>query len=161
VDTGLGLLRNTVTGGLAAHGVKTADITDVLLTHTDVDTAGNLNLFPGARVFSGQRRFKLQYMYNDTKPPTFDTRRSGLPFTKLCDNTEVFLTPGYSAHDVSLVVNNVHSYGTFAIVGRLIADERDLETGMSMKEFSIDKEHRRLWEIARNEVLCLSDYVIP
>uniref|UniRef100_A0A914CLV7 Metallo-beta-lactamase domain-containing protein n=1 Tax=Acrobeloides nanus TaxID=290746 RepID=A0A914CLV7_9BILA len=161
VDTGLSLFKNTIVGGLAAHGIHLQDVQSLIITHHDIDSVGNLNLFPDAEIFSGNKRVIRQFFYVQKTAPSFDTRRSGLPFRQLCDHTDIFLTPGFTPQDLSLVVRDVHGYGTIAIVGNLILNERDLEDNKSIKEFSIDEEQEKLWEATRNEILCMADYIVP
>ncbi|KAE9550553.1 hypothetical protein FO519_006245 [Halicephalobus sp. NKZ332] len=161
IDTGLPFFKNTVVGGLAAHGVKLQDISTVVLTHMDVNAVGNLNLFPHTNIMTENKIVNRQFVYIQKSAPSFDSKRSGLPFRSLCDNTDVFLTPGLSPRDLSLVVKNVSGYGTIAIVGGLIFDENDLKSDCNVKQFSLDEEQQKLWKATRTEIVCLADYILP
>ncbi|KAI1722010.1 metallo-beta-lactamase domain-containing protein 1 [Ditylenchus destructor] len=150
VDTGLSILKHTIIAGLLSHKVEPSMIDTIVITHTDTDTMGNLNLFPCAEVFSSNRIAKENYFLQQSTP-TFDGNRSDLPFHKLYDNTELYLTPGYGLQDHSLIVS------------KLILNETDLsETNMAIRQFGMDDpEQRKLWQATRREIVCLADYIIP
>uniref|UniRef100_A0A7E4US86 Lactamase_B domain-containing protein n=1 Tax=Panagrellus redivivus TaxID=6233 RepID=A0A7E4US86_PANRE len=161
VDTGLPLFKNSLIGAFAAHGLKVTDISTIVLTHTDVDAVGNLNLFALSDIYTENKVVNRQYVYVQKTAPSFDSRRSGLPFRPLCDNTDVFLTPGLTPRDLSVVVKNVTDYGTIAVVGNLISTESDLTSNTSVTEQSLDEEQEKLWRATRSEVVCLADYIVP
>lgn len=84
VDTGLAFFKNTIVGGiaaskkfflrvlgLAAHGVPLNYIQQLILTHMDVDTAGNLNLFPDAEILTGNKRVNRHHFYVQKTAPSF------------------------------------------------------------------------------------------
>lgn len=84
VNTGLPLFKNTIIGGiflcprdsfvgLAAHGVSLKDLQTLVLTHVDVDSAGNLNLFPEAEIFVGNKRVYRQFFHVQKTAPSFVT----------------------------------------------------------------------------------------
>uniref|UniRef100_A0A915EJY6 Metallo-beta-lactamase domain-containing protein 1 n=1 Tax=Ditylenchus dipsaci TaxID=166011 RepID=A0A915EJY6_9BILA len=162
VDTGLSLFKHNLVAALHSHRVDPSMIDTVVITHSDTDTMGNLNLFPCAEVLSSNRIAKENFFIQQ-KMPTFDGNRSDLPFHKLFENTELYLTPGFGLQDHSLIVRNVENHGTVAIVGKLVLNETDLaSSNMAIREFATDDvEQRKLWQATRREVVCLADYIIP
>ncbi|KAI6218297.1 Beta-lactamase-like domain-containing protein [Aphelenchoides besseyi] len=161
VDTGSSNQRMPILGGLSSVGVRPEYINNVVLTHMDLDSTGNLNLFPDANVYVGNRRAKQDTVFFPRVAPQFDQSNSGLPFTRLCDNTFLYLTPGFSADDLSVVVRNVAGYGTVSIVGNLIIDEDDAKNDRIIPRFAQNSDQKSLWESSRKEIICMSDYIIP
>lgn len=45
------------------------------------------------------------------------------PYRKLSPHIEVWKTPGHTQHDLTVLIHDVASYGTMAIVGDLIPNE--------------------------------------
>uniref|UniRef100_A0A914HAH6 Uncharacterized protein n=1 Tax=Globodera rostochiensis TaxID=31243 RepID=A0A914HAH6_GLORO len=123
---------------------------------------GNLNLFPCAEIHSGIATFHANTL-RPQSAPSFANNRSDLPFRSLSDNADLYLTPGISLQDQSLVVRRVHGHGTVAIVGKLVLNEEDLTSSNSaIRAFGVeDSEHRKLWQATRREIVCLADFVIP
>uniref|UniRef100_A0AC35TW44 Lactamase_B domain-containing protein n=1 Tax=Rhabditophanes sp. KR3021 TaxID=114890 RepID=A0AC35TW44_9BILA len=160
VDTGLSLFKNTITGGLAAHGVKTTSVNKLILTHSDVDNLGNLNLFPDALIFSGNREIKRASFKTKTDE-AYEESSYGLPTIKLCDNTEIMLTPGNSVDGLSVIVRNVSGYGDVAIVGDLFIAEHDLTKPLLWQQFVRDASQATLWEASRTQILCTVDFIAP
>jgi glyoxylase-like metal-dependent hydrolase (beta-lactamase superfamily II) len=131
VDTGSSNKRMDLLRALSAVGVMPEYINNLVLTHLDLDTVGNMNLFPGANIYVGNRRVKAETVYFPKLAPSFvsrlskiitfffvqDQTNSGLPFTQLCDNTYLYLSPGFTNEDISVVVKNVAGYGNVAITG--------------------------------------------
>ncbi|CEF60158.1 Beta-lactamase-like domain-containing protein [Strongyloides ratti] len=160
VDTGLSLFKNTVTGGLAAHGVKLSDINKLILTHTDVDNLGNLNNFPDALIFSGNREIKRASFKVNTEDG-YEHSEYGMPTIKLCDNTEIMLTPGQSPEGLSVIARNVSGYGDIAIVGNLFISESDLTKPLLWQQFVKDANQASIWEASREQILCTVDFIAP
>uniref|UniRef100_A0A914WIV3 Metallo-beta-lactamase domain-containing protein n=1 Tax=Plectus sambesii TaxID=2011161 RepID=A0A914WIV3_9BILA len=161
VDTGLAMYKNTIIGGLAAHGMRPSDIENVILTHGDIDNTGNLNLFLDAQVYSANRKIQRDNFFAQQVAPSFDREGVQLPMRPLCNNTDIYLTPGYSPTDLSLIVRNVQNFGTIAIVGNLIMNEADSTDSEIWQQFSHDSDMQMLWQATRNEIFCLADYIVP
>lgn len=119
VDSGMASQRMAVLRGLSAVGVLPEYVNQLVLTHMDLDTVGNLNLFPQANVFVGNRRALKDTVFFPKAAPLFDQKLGELPFTQLCDNTFLYLTPGFTNEDVSLLVRNVSGFGNIALSGEL------------------------------------------
>uniref|UniRef100_A0A0N4ZBJ7 Metallo-beta-lactamase domain-containing protein 1 n=1 Tax=Parastrongyloides trichosuri TaxID=131310 RepID=A0A0N4ZBJ7_PARTI len=160
IDTGLSLFKNTIAGGLAAHGVKLSDVNRLVLTHTDVDNLGNLNLFPDALIFSGNREIKRASFKINTDEG-YEHSEYGLPTIKLCDNTEIMLTPGQSDDGISIIVRNVSGYGDIGIVGNLFVSELDLTKPLLWQQFVKDASQASQWESSREHILCTVDFIAP
>uniref|UniRef100_A0A0K0EC94 Metallo-beta-lactamase domain-containing protein 1 n=1 Tax=Strongyloides stercoralis TaxID=6248 RepID=A0A0K0EC94_STRER len=160
VDTGLSLFKNTITGGLAAHGVKLSDINRLVLTHTDIDNLGNLNNFPDALIFSGNREIKRASFKVNTEEG-YEHSEYGMPTIKLCDNTEIMLTPGQSSDGLSVIVRNVSGYGDVGIVGNLFISESDLTKPLLWQQFVKDANQATIWEASREQILCTVDFIAP
>lgn len=80
------------------------------------------NLFAFSSVFGGGGNLKFWFVY----PKFFkfalfslqkENNRSELPFRPVSDHADLYLTPGISLQDQSLVVRGVKGHGTVAIVG--------------------------------------------
>ncbi|CAD5215739.1 unnamed protein product [Bursaphelenchus xylophilus] len=161
VDTGMATQKMDLLKGLSAVGVRPEYINNVVLTHMDLDTVGNLNMFPRANVYVGNRRAKGNTVFFPKSIAYFDPEQTDLPYTQLCDNTFLLLTPGFTNEDISLVVRNVTGFGTVALSGNLIISEEDLATNETISRFGQSDEHKKLWESSRKEVACSSDYILP
>ena len=72
-----------------------------------------------------------------------------LPSRELCPNTDVYITPGWGQDDLSLVVRNVKNFGTIAIVGNLVLNEKDVTNASIWQRFSTDPVFRPIWESSR------------
>ncbi|CAD5211388.1 unnamed protein product [Bursaphelenchus okinawaensis] len=161
VDSGMATQRMPLLKGLSAVGVRPEYVNNVVLTHMDLDTIGNLNMFPKANVYVGNRRAKGNTVFFPKSIAYFDPEQTDLPYTQLCDNTFILLTPGFTNEDISLVVRNVTGYGTVALSGNLIISEEDMTSNDSIKRFGQTDEHKKLWESSRKEIVCSSDYIVP
>jgi glyoxylase-like metal-dependent hydrolase (beta-lactamase superfamily II) len=101
--------------GLAENQVALDDIDVVVITHGHPGHMGNLNFF-------GQKPILYhtnEHIGHHVSPTELVER----PYRKLTGNIEVWKTPGHTQHDLSILVHNVPSYGTMAIVGDLIPAE--------------------------------------
>ncbi|KRZ74284.1 Uncharacterized protein T10_3456 [Trichinella papuae] len=116
VDTGIAIDRNILISNLAIHGIHPNNIQYVILTHGHPDHTGNQNLFTQAKVLFG--RLGMQ-------GHTFIEYRDGVngpgEYVRLCKHCKLYPTPGHTASDLTLVVENVHGYGTVAIAAKPIS----------------------------------------
>ncbi|KRX98993.1 Uncharacterized protein T4E_8230 [Trichinella pseudospiralis] len=116
VDTGIAIDRNILISNLAIHGIHPNNIHYVILTHGHPDHTGNQNLFTQAKVLFG--RLGMQ-------GHTFIEYRDGVngpgEYVRLCKHCKLYPTPGHTASDLTLVVENVHGYGTVAIAAKPIS----------------------------------------
>ncbi|KAK6033346.1 hypothetical protein OSTOST_00445 [Ostertagia ostertagi] len=82
------------------------------------------------------------------------------PYRKLSPHIEVWKTPGHTQHDLTVLVHDVASYGTMAIVGDLIPSE----ALVSEKRDALDVES--VWDSAikrqnANLIICMADWIVP
>lgn len=71
VDTGSATKRMELLKALSAVGVMPEYINNLVLTHLDLDTVGNMNLFPDANTYVGNRRVKADTVYFPKLAPSF------------------------------------------------------------------------------------------
>ncbi|KAI6180852.1 Lactamase-B domain-containing protein [Aphelenchoides besseyi] len=152
VDTGAASETEVLLRGLADNQVSLDEIDVVVITHGHPGHMGNLNFF-------GQK--PVLYHFNEYighhVSPTELTER---PYRKLTANIEVWKTAGHTQHDLSVLVHNVPSYGTMAIVGDLIPAESLLSERVDpvaeegVWDSSIKRQNANL-------LICMADWVVP
>ncbi len=94
VDPGMVAKRSAILDPLAALGVTPEDVTHVFLTHHHPDHTINVALFPNAEVVD----FWARYVGDLWLDHSGDGYR-------LSDNSQLWLTPGHSEEDATLVVD--------------------------------------------------------
>lgn len=92
-DPGMVASRSKILDPLAAHGVAPNDVTHVFLSHHHPDHTINIALFPNAEVVDFWARYR-------------DDLWMGHPGDgyRLSPNTELWLTPGHTEEDATLIV---------------------------------------------------------
>lgn len=93
-DPGMVANRARILEPLEAHGVAPADITHVFLSHHHPDHTVNIALFPNAEVVDFWARYRDDLW--------LDHPGDGY---QLSPNTTLWLTPGHTEEDASLIVN--------------------------------------------------------
>ena len=100
VDAGTFSMRKLVIDGLARHGLKPADVTDLLLTHSHWDHSVNWTLFRHARIVLGkvEMAWALKQPWGETAvPELYVERLERWPtLVQVGDRDEVL--PGMTAH---------------------------------------------------------------
>jgi glyoxylase-like metal-dependent hydrolase (beta-lactamase superfamily II) len=121
IDTGPMGMRKLLIERLRGHGLRPADVTDILLTHSHHDHTINWPLFPNARIAIGGQEldWSLQQPWGETPVPELYMRElATLPRTRrLADNDEAL--PHLRAY-----AGPGHTPGHLFFV--LEADERDV-----------------------------------
>ncbi len=101
VDVGAFSQRSLIQQQLAAHGLKPADVTDVILTHSHYDHAINWVMFPKARIHIGgsELDWSVAEPWGITPVPELYVRElAGSPqLVRIAAGDEVL--PGMVAHD--------------------------------------------------------------
>uniref|UniRef100_A0A1I7XFH4 Lactamase_B domain-containing protein n=1 Tax=Heterorhabditis bacteriophora TaxID=37862 RepID=A0A1I7XFH4_HETBA len=95
--------------GISSRNIVPGEIQIVVTTHGHPDHFGQGNFFPNARHFFGS------YEYSDDNYITTELHTNNS--MHLSKNVELWSTPGHTAQDISVVVNNVPGCGTVAVVG--------------------------------------------
>jgi N-acyl homoserine lactone hydrolase len=100
VDVGTFSMRKLVIDGLARHGLKPKDVTDVLLSHSHWDHSINWPLFKDSRIWLGavEMDWALQQPWGETPVPELYVEKleEWPTLKKVADGTELF--PGVTAH---------------------------------------------------------------
>ena len=100
IDTGGFSMRTMLIKRLAERGLKPADITDLLLTHSHHDHSVNWTMFPNARIVigAGELAWSLKVPWGETPVPELYMRElnSWPTLHTAAEGEEVF--PGITAH---------------------------------------------------------------
>lgn len=140
-DPGMVANRSRILDPLAAHGVAPEDVTHVFLSHHHPDHTVNIALFPNAEVVDFWARYKDDLW--------LDHDGDGY---QLAPNSTLWLTPGHTAEDASLIVRADDA--TYAMTHLWWLEDRTPE---------IDPlgDDQAAIEVGRARVLAAVDIVIP
>lgn len=148
VDVGIPADKDLIVKQLKAKGITPKDIDVVILTHSDIDHIGNLNLFPHALFIGGndviqgdlfKEFFKEKYVVDEY--------------------ITVIHTPGHDNRSISVLVKT--EKGLVAITGDLFEYEKDwmtVDTSQAWETWSQDKD---LQIKSRTSIWHMADYIIP
>ncbi len=140
-DPGLVAAHSAILDPLAALGVDPAAVTHVFLSHHHPDHTMNVALFPNAEVIDFWARFR-----NDL---WLDHPGDGW---KITDHVTLWLTPGHSKEDASLIVEADDA--VYALTHLWWRQDRTPE----IDPFAPDQA---ILETQRARVLALADIVVP
>jgi glyoxylase-like metal-dependent hydrolase (beta-lactamase superfamily II) len=140
-DPGMVANRARILDPLAAHGVAPEDVTHVFLSHHHPDHTVNIALFPNAEVVDFWARYKDD-LWRDHDGDGY----------QLAPNSTLWLTPGHTAEDASLIVTADDA--TYAMTHLWWKEDRTPE---------IDPlgDDQAAIEAGRARVLAAVDIVIP
>ncbi len=148
VDLGTAQDKEVILKQLKAHGFTPEDIDTVILTHSDVDHIGNMNLFPDATFIGG----------NDVIQG--DLFKEFFKETYIVDeNVSIIHTPGHDNRSITVLVKTAK--GTVAITGDLFEYDKDwvtTDTSEAWEPWSQDKE---LQEKSRAKIWKIADSIVP
>ncbi|XGW10276.1 hypothetical protein V3C99_012062 [Haemonchus contortus] len=152
VNTGASSDTERLLHGLSKEGVTLDQINSVVITHGHPGHMGNINFFAQKPILF----HSMEYIGRHVTPTELNER----PYRKLSPHIEVWKTPGHTQQDLSVLVHDVASYGTMAIVGDLIPSEALL----SEKRDALDAE--TVWDSAikrqnANLIICMVDWIVP
>lgn len=140
-DPGMVAHADVIPAALAAYGLTTADVTDVVLSHHHPDNVMNAGLFTRARVHD----HKAIYSGHDWT----DRDADGYEFTP---SVRLLATPGHSWEDITLLAGTPD--GVVALAGDLWwrAD------GPADDPVTVDRQRLRA---SRERVLAVADVIVP
>lgn len=148
VDLGVPADKDLILKKLREQKLTPKDIDFVILTHSDVDHIGNLNLFPDATFIGGsdviqgdlfKEFFKEKYVIDE--------------------NISVIHTPGHDNRSITVLVKT--SGGIVAITGDLFEYNKDWETVDSSEAWEPWSQDKALQNKSRAKIWKLADYIVP
>ena len=148
VDLGIPQDKNFILQQLKRNGLTSKDIDTVILTHSDIDHIGNLNLFPDATFIGGN-----DVMQGDLFKEFFKEKYT------VDENITIIHTPGHDNRSISVLVKT--EKGLVAVTGDLFEYDKDwltVDTSKAWEPWSQDKE---LQNKSRAKVWKLADYIVP
>ena len=148
VDTSGPWSKSKLISRLEDFGYSCEDIKTVVCTHGHSDHVGNMNIFLQAKFIVSFDVCDKDGIYED-----FDFNRKDAKYI-LNDDVYVIPTPGHTAQDVSVVVENT-SRGTIVIAGDIFENECDSSDWQSL---STDVP---LQQKSREIIKKLANYIVP
>ena len=148
VDLGIPTDKALILKQLKAQRLYPKDIDFVILTHSDVDHIGNMNLFPDATFIGGN-----DVMQGDHFLEFFKEKYV------VDENVSVLHTPGHDNRSISVLVKTAK--GLVAITGDLFEYNKDwltVDTSEAWEPWSQDKD---LQNKSRAKIWKLADYIVP
>src|SRR3989344_4454629 len=115
VDLGIPADKEVILKHLKAQKLSPTDIDFVILTHSDVDHIGNMNLFPDATFIGGNDVIKGDHFLEFFKEKYV-----------VDENISILHTPGHDNRSISALVKTAK--GLVAITGDLFEYKKDLVT---------------------------------
>jgi len=141
---------------LALLGLDPEDVTDLVITHGDIDHIGGIDDFPGATIVvsRSEREAGPPRYFGDARPmewPAAARYRLLDADEELAPGVGLLVTPGHSAGHVSLLVR-LRETGTVVLACDAISREAELATGINGGATDPEAARRstqRLVDIAR------------
>jgi N-acyl homoserine lactone hydrolase len=149
--------ENLPAAQLARAGLLPEDVTDLVITHGDIDHVGGLHGFPHATLHVSRREWEHgPPRYNgDLRPIAWPGQETSLveDDTELLPGVTLLQTPGHSPGHLSLVVRLPRT-GAVVLAGDAISRPEELETGVNGGASNPEQARRsarRLIELAADE----------
>lgn len=148
VDLGIPSNKDLIFKKLKEHNLTPKDIDFVILTHSDVDHIGNLNLFPDATFIGGndviqgdhfKEFFKEKYIVDE--------------------NVSVIHTPGHDNRSITVLVKTRE--GLVAITGDLFEYNKDWLTADTLEAWEPWSQDKGLQNKSRSKIWKLADFIVP
>ncbi|KAK6733378.1 hypothetical protein RB195_017239 [Necator americanus] len=152
VDTGASSDTERLLQSLAKESVTLDQINTVVITHGHPSHMGNMNFFAQKPILF----HSMEYIGRHVTPTELRER----PYRKLSPHIELWKTPGHTQHDLTVLIHDVASYGTMAIVGDLIPNEaliserRDIMDEEGVWDSAIKRQNANL-------IICMADWIVP
>jgi N-acyl homoserine lactone hydrolase len=142
---------------LATLGLEPADVTELVVTHGDIDHVGGFGDFPGATlvVSRAEREAGPPRYFGDVRPVDWPSTSYRLVEgdEQLAPGIELLATPGHSPGHLSLLVR-LRESGPIVLACDAISREHELESGVNGGASDVDEARRsarRLLGIAAHE----------
>lgn len=148
VDLGIPSDKNLILTTLKENKLTPNEIEYVILTHSDIDHIGNLNLFPKATFIGGN-----DVIQNDLFKEFFKEKYI------VDENISIIHTPGHDNRSITVLVKT--KKGLVAITGDLFEYEKDwlsVDTSEAWEPWSQDKN---LQTESRIKIWKIADFIIP
>ena len=124
--------ENTPEGQLALVGLRPSDVTDLVLTHSDVDHVGALSGFAGVPIYVGraERALERPRYFGDARPLPWPDAHYVLVDgdVEILPGLVALSTPGHSPGHLSLLVR-LDQTGPVLLAGDAISRPAELESG--------------------------------
>ncbi len=148
VDLGIPTDKDMIIGELKKNGLTPKEIEIVILTHSDVDHIGNMNLFPDATFIGGNDVVEGDHFKEFFKEKyTID------------ENVSVIHTPGHDNRSITVLVKVAK--GTVAITGDLFEYDKDWQTIDTSEAWEPWSQDKTLQNKSRTKIWELADYIVP
>lgn len=148
VDLGIPQDKDLIITQLKMYKLSPNDIDFVILTHSDVDHIGNLNLFPTATFIGGN-----DVIEGDLFKEFFKEKYT------IDENISVIHTPGHDNRSISVLVKT--ETGLVAITGDLFEYEKDWETVDTSQAWEPWSQDKKLQTQSRQKIWQLADFIVP
>jgi len=148
VDLGIPTDKALILKQLKAQRLYPKDIDFVILTHSDVDHIGNMNLFPDATFIGGNDVIQGDHFLEFFKEKYI-----------IDENISILHTPGHDNRSISVLVKTAK--GLVAITGDLFEYNKDWLTVDTSKVWEQWSQDTDLQNKSRKKIWKLVDYIVP
>uniref|UniRef100_A0A914WTL6 Metallo-beta-lactamase domain-containing protein n=1 Tax=Plectus sambesii TaxID=2011161 RepID=A0A914WTL6_9BILA len=137
--------------GMQQRNLSPTQVNMVVVTHGHPDHFGQDGSFAAATHYYNNFKYTGPSQFT---PLTFDSMGS----MQLTPNVQLWQTPGHTPQDVSVIVRNVPSRGTVAVVGDLFLHASGV---MNPQMWESSAWNIQTGKQNRNKVICAADYIVP
>ncbi len=148
VDLGIPADKTLILKELKAQKLNPVTIDFVILTHSDVDHIGNMNLFPDATFIGGNDVIKGDHFLEFFKEKYV-----------VDENISILHTPGHDTRSISVLVKSVK--GMVAITGDLFEYNKDWLTVDTSKAWEPWSQDTNLQNASRKKICSMADFIVP
>ncbi|OGG11647.1 hypothetical protein A2Z00_01170 [Candidatus Gottesmanbacteria bacterium RBG_13_45_10] len=148
VDLGVPSDKERILKELKKQNLTTKDIGVVILTHSDVDHIGNMNLFPDATFIGGN-----DVIEGDLFKEFFKEKYT------VDENITVIHTSGHDNRSITVLVKT--QKGLVAITGDLFEYDKDWVITDSSEAWEVWSQDKKLQTKSRILIWKIADYIVP